>query len=140
MNKTIHNSLNYLTHLGSLYVYLVILLLLYLFNQTFLVTALVLALIISYTIAVPIRIFYFKDRPKKQTYTNLITKISAASFPSIHALRVSLLATIFSLYFKNLYFTFTSILVVLLICYSRVYLKKHFVTDVVVGCLFGLMI
>jgi membrane-associated phospholipid phosphatase len=42
------------------------------------------ALVCSYVFGSLIKLFYFKPRPKEQAYKNLLQKIDASSFPSVH--------------------------------------------------------
>jgi undecaprenyl-diphosphatase len=61
-------------------------------------------------------------------------------FISGHATNTFGLATITALLFRNRLFTFTVFLFATLTAYSRVYLGLHFISDVVVGALVGMLI
>jgi membrane-associated phospholipid phosphatase len=95
--------------------------------------------LISHLIVVFIKLFYFKARPLKVKYKNIFMKIYASSFPSLHAIRVFILAYFLTLYYFNLFFIFYWILA-FLVCYSRIILKKHYFIDVLVGGILGLVL
>ena len=101
---------------------------------------LLVALILCYTISFPIKIFFFKQRPKKERYGNLIEKFEASSFPSVHSMRAVSLAIILAVFANNLLFTLLEALVVIGTLYSRILLRKHFLVHVVWGALFGAVI
>ena len=87
-----------------------------------------------------IKIFYFKNRPRKYKYSNFIEKIDASSFPSVHSARSAFLAAVLTNYFK--YFIISAILAasVILVAYSRLVLKKHDLKDVLAGIALGILI
>ncbi len=122
-----------LTTFGGAIFYALIVLPALAFHQTDLAVDLILEFIVSLVILIPIRLFYFKRRPEKQTYSNFLERIDAASFPSWHSARIVLLAITGIVYFKNASITIISIALAILVCYSRIYLKKHDWIDVIGG-------
>lgn len=86
-----------------------------------------------------IRMFYFKNRPKKETHTHLLERIDASAFPSLHTARIVFLAYLFSSHFAKpplmILFTITAALV----SYSRIYLRKHDWIDVIGGVVLGIL-
>ncbi len=129
--------INDLTALGGLPVFgLVIVIFLLLGITNFFILSLA-ALALCYLLTIFIRVFYFKARPKKDSYKNYIEKIEASSFPSLHSMRVAALGTILIYYFSQplLYFVFG--LTVLAVGTSRVVLKRHYWMDVLFGLIFG---
>ena len=60
------------------------------------------------------------------------------SFPSNHASNTFAAATLISLCFRNT--TFLAIAFALLVCYSRVYLKVHYPSDILGGAIYGSLI
>lgn len=98
---------------------------------------LLLALLINEIFCSVIKILFPKKRPTGQTYTNLIEKIDAGSFPSIHASRITIVyLTLFS-NTENLALKIVFLSVIVLVFYSRVKLKKHFWIDVLGGFVMG---
>ena len=111
------------------------------FNKIILAKEFIVALIISEILIWGIRFFYFRQRPygKKDGFKNLYERIDESSFPSIHASRAFIIAFVLSqglgIYMKILFWS-----IALLICVSRIYLKRHHISDVVVGAILGLII
>lgn len=100
------------------------------------------AIVTGEIIGSAIKTAFPKARPNKQTYKNLVEKIDAGSFPSIHASRAAIV--FLSLLFltatgKILLFILYPLLIIA-IGYSRVVLKKHYWTDVIAGWILGTII
>ena len=131
--------MNILTQFGGFY-FFVFLVILYFFIDVARGKQLLLLGIYSIIIPSIIRIFYFKERPKKIKYNNFFMKIYAASFPSVHATRIVILAYFFSKIYTNIIFIALLWALVLIVCYSRVHLKYHYKEDVIVGALLGLLL
>jgi membrane-associated phospholipid phosphatase len=97
--------------------------------------------LINELICSTIKFFWHKPRPNSQTYLGGLEKIDAGSFPSIHAARISFVysSLAYLQYTENQSIIFIIIcsLVILLVGYSRVFLKKHFLIDVLAGYIFG---
>jgi undecaprenyl-diphosphatase len=129
-----------ITHLGSIYFFALIIVLTYFFIDQTHSLKLFLSLVATLAVAFTIRFFYFKKRPNKKSYKNLFQKLYNSSFPSVHATR----AVVIAYFFSKLYFNVILITVVwviaFLVCYSRIYLKHHYVTDVVSGVILGLFV
>ena len=102
--------------------------------------SLIVAIVLLYIIVIIIRYFYHKDRPNKEEYRNVIERIDASSFPSIHSARVSILAVIFTAAFDTIPVLVLFVLMGLAVLFSRYYLKKHFFTDILGGVVLGLII
>ena len=98
---------------------------------------LVIGFIISFIITLGIRLIYHKDRPKKEVYSNIIEKIDASSFPSLHSARAIFLALVFIFIEHNLIYQLLIATISLTIIYSRIHLKKHDVNDVIGGIILG---
>jgi len=76
-----------------------------------------------------IKLTFFKHRPIPQSFSNIIQKIDAGSFPSIHSARsfsLFLISCIFAIWPYCIVFLIFWILIAL----SRVYLSKHFWIDI----------
>lgn len=101
---------------------------------------LLLALLVNEIFCSLIKIVFPKKRPTGQTYKNLIEKIDAGSFPSIHASRITIVyLTLFS-NSESLAIKIAFICVIALVFFSRVKLKKHFWIDVLGGFVIGVLI
>ncbi|MBS3140692.1 phosphatase PAP2 family protein [Candidatus Woesearchaeota archaeon] len=124
--------------LGGIFFYGFILIFLLIINQYELFKKLFIALIIVYFFAIILRYFFFKERPVKEKYTNLIEKIDSSSFPSLHAGRASLYS-LFAYYNLNFNLFIFILIISLIILYSRIYLKKHYVKDILAGVLIGIL-
>jgi len=95
------------------------------------------ALLINEIFCSLIKILFPKKRPTGQTYKNLIEKIDAGSFPSIHASRITIVyLTLFS-NTESLAIKIAFLSVIILVFFSRVKLKKHFWIDVLGGFVIG---
>lgn len=122
-----------LTTFGGAIFYALIVLLAFALDQNALAIDLILGFLISLIILVPIRLLFFRNRPQKQTYSNFFERIDASSFPSWHTARIVFIALTTMFYFNNTLLTIISILLALLVCYSRIYLKKHDWIDLLGG-------
>lgn len=101
---------------------------------------LLLALLVNEILGSVIKIIFPKKRPNGQTYSTLLEKIDAGSFPSLHASRITLVyLTLFS-NTENIVLKIVFILVILLVILSRIKLKKHFWTDVLGGFVLGVLL
>lgn len=89
-------------------------------------------------VTVLIRILYFKNRPKKQSFRNFIEKMEASSFPSWHSTRAIFLALIFGTVIGSRIAMLILIIIALLVAYSRIYLKKHDWMDILAGIVLGI--
>lgn len=101
---------------------------------------LLVALAINEIIGSFIKIIFPKTRPNGQKYSNIIEKIDAGSFPSLHSSRMAVVyLTMFS-NAENFIMQVLFILVILMVMLSRVALKKHFFIDIIGGFIIGLII
>lgn len=101
---------------------------------------LLVALLVNEIIASLIKVIYPKKRPSGQTYSTVLEKIDAGSFPSIHASRITLVyLTLFS-HTDSIWIKVVVLLVIALVILSRILLKKHYWIDVLVGFVIGFLI
>lgn len=98
---------------------------------------LLIALLVNEIVASLIKIVYPKKRPTGQTYSTLLEKIDAGSFPSIHAARITLVYLTLLSHTESIVIKVVCALVILLVILSRVNLKKHFWADVIGGFILG---
>lgn len=100
---------------------------------------LMLGLVSSYLIIIFIRIIYYKDRPEKREYKNILERIDSSSFPSLHSWRIIMLSILTGFYYKEIYLTILLSILSFLVLFSRYYLKKHYLADIIFGGIFGLI-
>ena len=101
---------------------------------------LLIILIICLTIATLIRIVYFKPRPNKARTDTLWLRLYNSSFPSVHAMRAMILAYFFTLNYSHIITITMSWILAILVCYSRIYLKKHDLKDIIAGAIIGFLL
>ncbi len=128
-----------ITAFGSMGAYGLILLFVLALQEYWLFLKLLLGFFITLIAVIIIRMLYFKQRPKKQEYQNIIEKLDASSFPSLHTARMFFFLPLFSYYFSNLHMTLFFIIFAVLVSYSRMYLKKHDWLDIIGGIGLGLV-
>jgi|SRR3989338_1947023 len=129
-----------LSSFGSLLFYILVMILSLLLQNYSLFYRLLIGLVIIYIITIILRIIFFKERPMKLKHESFIEKLDAASFPSLHATRSAFMCLIFINYFNNAILSMLMFLLVISIAYSRIYLKKHDIRDVVAGLIIGIII
>lgn len=133
----LEDFLNDFTAFGSLTFALFVVLLTSVLGVNELAMQLFVALVICYLINFPMKIIFFKDRPKSQKYRNVIEKFDAGSFPSLHSMRAVSFAIILSVFVDNPLFTLLMVILAGSVLYTRIALGKHYKVDVVVGTLLG---
>jgi membrane-associated phospholipid phosphatase len=74
-----------------------------------------------------------------QYFIDGITRIGNSSFPSGHTATFFALATLLAMQTKNRYWQLFFIVTALLVGYSRIYLGQHFLQDVLMGSLIGIV-
>lgn len=87
-----------------------------------------------------IKLIFHKPRPDGQAYNGFLEKIDAGSFPSIHASRISLVYLTLFNFAELTSLKVIFILVILIVTYSRVSLKRHYWTDIIGGVTIGAII
>ena len=141
MNKTLHTILDIgfrdITTFGGAIFYLLLIFSLFLLDQNKIASVLSGGFMITLIITVIIRLLYFRPRPKKQGYHNIVERIDASSFPSLHTARMVFLAGVGIQSFRNTITTISLIVFALSVLYSRIHLKKHDWIDVLGGIVVG---
>ncbi|MCK4634808.1 MAG: phosphatase PAP2 family protein [Candidatus Aenigmarchaeota archaeon] len=110
-------------------------------NKIVIAVEFLLAIVLSLVLSLVIRYFYFRARPGngKIHYDSALKRLDDSSFPSIHASKAMIMAVILSQGLPLL----TTVLIwyiALIICGTRIYLKKHYPTDVLGGVILGLFV
>jgi len=129
-----------LTELGSFTFFLVTIGLLILLKYYSFALRLSISLGLIMIVAVLIKSIYFKKRPKKHKITNVIERIDASSFPSIHSMRTFALSFWMIQFFNNSFITIYLTILGIFVIYSRIYLKKHYWSDIIGGIFFSFVI
>jgi membrane-associated phospholipid phosphatase len=80
------------------------------------------------------------ERPQKQEYTGLLSKLDSRSFPSIHVTRVTYTSLFLVSINYNLKVLITGIIFIVIISISRVLLRKHILVDVIGGIILGIIL
>ncbi len=87
-----------------------------------------------------IKFFFHKPRPDGQKYKTILEKIDAGSFPSIHASRITIVYTTLIQATNSLALKLCFLLVILIVLYSRIALKRHFFIDILGGLSIGMLL
>ena len=87
-----------------------------------------------------LRALYFKERPEKRNFHSWIEKIDASSFPSMHAARGTFLLLILASYMNIFALNILCGILIISICYSRWRLRKHHISDILVGLMIGVFV
>jgi membrane-associated phospholipid phosphatase len=139
-NKSVANLLTHISALGSKEITLLIPIFFYLINQKQLAVKVFLGLIIIYTIGMIIRLTYNKERPKQKPRNNLLQKIEANSFPSMHATRSTFILLILLQYFQyEIKISIFLSIIYITILYARIHKKRHDYIDLIGGIILGLV-
>jgi membrane-associated phospholipid phosphatase len=128
------------TALGGLAIYVFAAAMLLLLGYFGIFSELVVALALLYAVIAVIRTLFFRKRPDRQKYGGFFTKIDAGSFPSMHAMRAAALAMILAQLFESPVVRALFVIGVLAVAFTRVLLKRHYVADVVVGVIAGIVV
>jgi undecaprenyl-diphosphatase len=126
--------------LAGVPLFCVVVALAFVLGKVSLASQVIVGLVLAYVLTVFIRTFYFRLRPDREKYHNYFEKINASSFPSMHAMRASVLATLLILYFNSTLLTVLFIVCALGVAVSRVMTKRHYTTDVTVGLILGVLL
>ena len=100
----------------------------------------VIGLVADVFVVIIIRLLFFRQRPMRQKFSNIVEKVDASSFPSAHSARAGTLAGVLALYFQNPLLSVLFVLLAIGVASLRVVQKKHHVSDVVTGLILGVLI
>jgi len=94
--------------------------------------------LMAYAITFAIRMVWWQERPDKESYKNIWQKFDAGSFPSLHAMRATILMASLASFYHNPLATAGFAVAVAAVCYARVWLKRHRLIDILAGVPLGL--
>ena len=124
--------------LGGLPIYLVAFIVAFVLGERSLAYNLAAGLGFGYLITVILRAVWFRQRPEAQKYRNILEKIDASSFPSLHSMRSAVFLSLLAIFFNQIALYIVFAVVILSIAWSRFWLKRHYLSDIVAGLLIGL--
>jgi len=128
------------TLFGTFIFYVLLLFLVGRTDMVFFVSSIVIMFVLE-VVCASIKLVYTKKRPHPEPNDgSLLQKYEAGSFPSIHSARAMALAIILGTFVTDPTFRYVSIFVVIAVGYSRIYLKKHDMIDVLGGFGIGALI
>ena len=136
-----------ITYLGDGIFSVVLAIILFFFHRRFLSLMVFSSFAISGILTQLLKSFISEARPglflAKTNYPYFIEHVTMHnfhSFPSGHSTSIFALAAILSFAAKNKNYSFLYLFAGLLVGYSRIYLGQHFITDVAVGSIIGVII
>jgi len=139
-NKYLGSGFLVISRLGSGIVFILILVVLLVFFYNYfarIIICVLLAEITGVLIIIILRYSVKRNRPKKY-HPFWLAPWNKYSFPSHHAYRSFMAAIVFGIHFPL--FSPLFIFIAGSISFSRLYLLKHYLTDVIVGALLGIFI
>lgn len=83
-----------------------------------------------------IKVLWYKERPEKMNHKTILDKVYSGSFPSIHVARAVFVFSFISMEFSGILLLMFPV-IISLVSFSRIYLKKHFISDVFGGFVLG---
>ena len=101
---------------------------------------LIFILISNEVICGAIKYAYPKKRPVPMPNKTFLQKYFAGSFPSVHTARITAFSIAIVSLYQNRIFILIASLLIIAVGYSRIYLKKHYVIDVLAGFMIGAVI
>ena len=104
------------------------------------VVPLAIGLALCFAVSIPLKMFFFVRRPDNQTYKTWVEQTDAASFPSMHAMRTTILAVVLSLFFNNVLMTIFMAGFVVFVGATRIVMKRHRLVDLIGGVVLGLLL
>jgi membrane-associated phospholipid phosphatase len=101
---------------------------------------LLVGIVACYVMVIAIRLMYFRRRPDKSKVRNVLDRVAQSSFPSLHAMRVTVLGVVLIAFFPHVLIRIFVAALILITGYTRVYLKRHYTSDVVAGTILGIIV
>ena len=135
------SALGALTYLGTGAVWLAAYVVFFIFlpdRFNPLILTLVLAEVMGLLAIIVLRYMTKRERPARSHKYFFLTPWNRFSFPSHHAYRVTILFIIFGTAFPAL--RSSLLLMAAAVCFSRLYLAKHYLSDVLAGVFLGIIL
>jgi len=129
-----------ITSLGGTSVYIFVMILTFILKEWQLFIRLSIGILLLGIILIIARSIYFKQRPNKKKYKGKFQKLLSNSFISGHALMTTILALIISTFLNNFLVAILMAITILIVGYTRVKLKMHYWSDVIMGWILGFIV
>lgn len=97
-------------------------------------------LALSYLVCFSIRWVYFRPRPDGSVIEHWYDRVTQSAFPSLHATRVTALGVIAGVFFDDVWMWVFFSVMVFVTAWTRLLLKRHYVSDVIGGVIGGVLI
>ena len=94
-------------------------------------------LILTELLCSAIKLAFFRSRPVKMEYKNLIEKVQSGSFPSAHSAAIIYFGLVIVNFTNSFLADIVAAFLIIFVGYSRHYLKKHFISDILGGYAIG---
>ncbi len=140
MKRLVDITVRDISALGAIPASLALAVLFLLLGETRLCVLLLTGYAIIYAIILPIRAIHHKDRPRRVGYADYLEKLAAGTFPSVHAFRATFIAVLLSMHYATMWMIIVFAIYAVLVIGTRVYLKRHFWMDVLVGAILGALL
>lgn len=130
---------NIITQLGDLYFFILVLVLIYWLFDKKNAFYLMFAFIMSAAINQVLKLVIKRPRPYVEDPSVGVAPLTSGySMPSGHAQNTGVLATTFKSLFNKKWLNIASLILLILVPFTRVYLGQHYLTDVLVGLILGI--
>lgn len=126
-----------ISSLGGNPVYISVAVLFWLFGHVNVTYRLAVALILCYAVTTFFRLAIFRERPQKQKFKNVLERIDASSFPSLHSMRAAVWALSAAVFFNQPFVWILAAITALSVAAARVLQKRHHLTDAMAGLIAG---
>lgn len=133
-------NLQDISSLGGNPAYIGVAVLFWLLGNADLAYRLAAALALCYLATTLLRIAFFRERPDRQKYKNLLERIDASSFPSLHSMRAAVWATTTAMFFNQPVVWLLAAAMSIAVAATRVMLGRHHRSDAAAGLVIGVFI
>ena len=136
-NKTFQDNLRDFTSLGNPLILLIMAF--FIIGNTITLIYLIIGLLFIEIFGSLIKIFYYKNRPSRESYKNILEKIDSGSFPSLHSARACFIFISLFVLTNNIVFKILLISLIFIVLLTRILLKKHYIKDTIAGIILGII-